>query len=166
MLENEISKSKFTNVSNIFNSQPDAMAVISGSPEYESIRGVAHFFQTRHGVVVATTVSGLPYSDKSCKKDIFAYHIHSGGRCEGNKNDPFADAMTHYNPNNCEHPEHAGDLLPLIGNKGYAFSIFLTDRFMVKEVIGKTVIIHSDVDDFTSQPAGNSGAKIACGVIR
>jgi len=36
----------------------------------------------------------------------------------------------------------------------------------VKEIIGKTLIIHSAVDDFTSQPAGNAGEKIACGKIR
>ena len=41
-----------------------------------------------------------------------------------------------------------------------------TDRFCVEEIIGKTVIIHNDPDDFHTQPAGNAGKKIACGVIR
>ena len=49
---------------------------------------------------------------------------------------------------------------------GHAFSVFLTDRFCVKDVIGRTVIIHGGSDDFTSQPAGNAGPKIACGEIR
>ena len=55
---------------------------------------------------------------------------------------------------------------PLFGCNGAAFSVFLTDRITVNEIIGKTVIIHSDPDDFTSQPSGNAGTKIACGVIR
>ena len=54
---------------------------------------------------------------------------------------------------------------PLFWNNGYAFQMFLTDRFTVKEIIGKTVIIHDNADDFTTQPSGNSGEKIACGVI-
>ena len=41
-----------------------------------------------------------------------------------------------------------------------------TDRFSVNEIIGRTVVIHSDSDDFHSQPAGNAGRKIAYGVIR
>lgn len=43
---------------------------------------------------------------------------------------------------------------------------FLTDRITLKEVIGKAVVIHSMPDDFTSQPSGNSGEKIACGIIK
>ena len=54
---------------------------------------------------------------------------------------------------------------PLFINDGYAFMIFLTDRFKVDEIIGRTVIIHSMPDDFTTQPSGNSGMKIACGVV-
>lgn len=44
--------------------------------------------------------------------------------------------------------------------------MFMTDRFTVNEVIGKTVIIHLHPDDFATQPSGNSGEKIACGVIK
>jgi len=41
-----------------------------------------------------------------------------------------------------------------------------SDRIRVEELIGRTVVIHSDPDDFRTQPAGNAGKKIACGVIR
>ena len=41
----------------------------------------------------------------------------------------------------------------------------LTDRFTVREIIGKVVIIHSQADDFKTQPSGNAGSKIACGKI-
>ena len=61
---------------------------------------------------------------------------------------------------------HAGDMPPLFGTDRFAFSAFLTDRFSAEEGIGKTVIIHDSPDDFTTQPSGNSGVKIACGVIR
>jgi len=50
-----------------------------------------------------------------------------------------------------------------VGNR--AFLAFLTDRFSVNEILGKTVVIHDGLDDFTTQPSGNSGNKIACGVI-
>ena len=114
---------------------------------------------------MSAQVFGLPAPASDCDKRIFAFHIHEGGSCTGNADDPFADALTHYDPEDCEHPGHAGDLLPLWGNGGYAFLQFLTDRFTVDEVIGRTVIVHEEPDDFTTQPAGRAGKKIACGVI-
>ena len=80
--------------------------------------------------------------------------------------DPFSATMAHYNPAKCNHPFHAGDLPPLFGNHGYAFSIFLINRFLLSEVLGKTVIIHGNPDDFTTQPSGNAGEKLACGGIK
>ena len=44
-------------------------------------------------------------------------------------------------------------------------SVFL-NKFKVKDIIGKVIIIHDIPDDFTTQPSGNSGTKIACGVIK
>jgi len=73
--------------------------------------------------------------------------------------------MGHYNPDNLPHPYHSGDMPPLFGNDGTAFSVFLTNRFKIDEIIGRTVVIHAQPDDFTSQPSGNSGEKIACGII-
>ena len=80
----------------------------------------------------------------------------------------FSDSISMREPaaGGCEHPNHAGDLPPLFGNNGFALSLFLTNRFTVDEVIGRTIIIHDHPDDFTTQPSGNSGTKIACGVIR
>lgn len=72
----------------------------------------------------------------------------------------------HYNPNHTEHPNHAGDLPPLLSNNGYAFLGFYTNRFHPEDVIGRTIIIHVNPDDFVSQPSGNAGEMIACGVIR
>ena len=75
-------------------------------------------------------------------------------------------AGKHFDKDNCPHPFHSGDLPPLFGNNGKAVSIFLTNRFSVDEIIGRIMIIHGSPDDFTTQPSGNSGMKIACGVIR
>ena len=116
--------------------------------------------------MVLAEVENLPTEKDKCKGKFFGMHIHSGMSCSGNRKDQFANAGTHYNPCKTKHPHHSGDLLPLLENNGYAFEIFITNRFSVREIIGKTVIIHSDPDDFKTQPSGNSGDKIACGVIK
>ncbi len=90
----------------------------------------------------------------------------NGTSCTGNSSDEFADAKTHYNPQNCPHPYHAGDLPPLIENDGYSYMSVFINKFTVKDIIGKVVIIHEMPDDFTTQPSGNSGTKIACGEIK
>ena len=144
---------------------PTASAAVFGSPAYPDITGRINFYQTNFGVLVSAQVFGLPRGERNCRKYVFALHIHGGSACTGTAEDSFADAGTHYDPGGCRHPDHAGDLLPLWGSGGYAFSTFLTDRFSVEEVLGKTVIIHAGPDDFTTQPAGNAGQKMACGII-
>ena len=153
------------NLSKVLNYVPTAVAFIKGNVDYSQINGTVKFFQTLKGVVVMADVSGLPVSDEKCGNDIFAFHIHSGASCTGNAEDHFADAGTHYNPIDCPHPYHAGDMPPLFSANGTAVLAFLTDRFTVNEIIGKTVIMHDSSDDFTSQPSGNAGKKIACGEI-
>lgn len=63
------------------------------------------------------------------------------------------------------HPEHGGDLPPILSDKGTAWMMVYTTRFFTEEVVGKTVVIHDMPDDFRTQPSGNSGEKIACGQI-
>ena len=77
----------------------------------------------------------------------------------------FPNTGNHYNPGNVPHPEHAGDLPPLLSNSGYAWMSFYTNRVDVEDIIGRSLVIHSMRDDFTTQPSGNSGDKIGCGVI-
>lgn len=150
----------------VLQQRPRAAAIIKGSSAYPALRGGVGFYQTRSGVFVVAEILGLPVpADEKCSSPVFAFHIHSGAHCTGNNTDPFADAMAHYNPNDCAHPYHSGDLPPLFGNNGYAFSAFVTNRFTIDEIAGKTVILHADPDDFTTQPSGNAGAKIACGEI-
>lgn len=141
-----------------------AKAQVRGSSDYPDICGEVTFRQTPKGVLVTAEIRGLPCENEN-GFGVFAFHIHSGVCCTGNADDAFADADGHYNPNGKPHPYHAGDLPPLFGNNGYAYMSVLTDRFCVREIIGKVIIIHSRPDDFTTQPAGNAGTKIACGKI-
>lgn len=153
-------------VLSVLRRRPDARAVISGSPEYPELHGTVRFYQTMQVVLVAAEVSGLPQGTEPCAQQFFGFHIHSGERCSGTEEEPFADADGHYNPDGCPHPNHRGDLPPLLGNRGRALQVFLTDYFRVREVLGRTVIVHAGADDFTSQPSGNAGKMIACGEIR
>ncbi|MBR3995081.1 MAG: superoxide dismutase family protein [Clostridia bacterium] len=146
--------------------RPLAYAKIKGSDTYPEIVGTARFYSLREGVLVSVMVRGLPQMENTCQNPIFAVHIHGGTSCTGNQTDPFANALTHYNPKDCPHPYHAGDMPPIFSAGGLGFSEFLTNRFTLDEIIGKTIVIHSSPDDFTTQPSGNSGTKIACGVIK
>lgn len=138
---------------------PKATARILGGRDYPMIRGTVTFVQRHDGVLVEAAISGLPKTETG----FFAFHIHEGGSCRG---DGFPGTGGHFNPGRREHPNHAGDLLPLLGDYGKAYLKVLTGRFRVEEVIGRTVIVHGDPDDFHTQPSGNAGQKIACGVIK
>ena len=156
--------SDYKNITDILNFNPEAFAIISGSEKYPRAYARINFYKNRDGVLVTTKAQGLP--EKQNGRGVLGFHIHSGGSCTGDNTDPFKNALTHYNPEGNLHPYHAGDMPPLFCEGGEAFSAFLTKRFKIEDIIGKTVIIHSMPDDFTTQPAGNSGEKIACGIIR
>lgn len=142
-----------------------AIAEIKGSAAYPSIRGTVIFKKKNDGILVTAEILGLPHENGKCNDKVFALHIHDGDSCTGNYKDPFASAGVHYNPDNCRHPYHAGDLPPLFENNGYAYLSTFTTRFSLNEIIGKVIIIHDKPDDFTTQPSGNAGNKIACGKI-
>ena len=156
-------------IARLLRRRPQAAAGVSGSASYPALRGLVRFWDAGGGTVVAAEFTGLPTMTVHCEKPVFAMHIHEGGSCTQNgadTADPFPLTGMHFNPQGCPHPYHAGDLPPLFGAGGYAFSLFYTDRFTVGDVLSRTVILHSAPDDFTSQPSGNAGTKIACGVIR
>lgn len=142
----------------VLGSIPYASARVSGN----GISGTVNFYELGREVMVMADISGLPKGE-DCACKVFGFHIHEGEACGG---EDFADTKGHYNPKNCPHPCHAGDMPPLFGNDGKAWMAFVTDRFSLEEIIGKTVVIHSNPDDFTTQPAGNAGKKIACGQIK
>ncbi len=143
----------------------DAKANIKGGKEYPKINGIVTFKETKGGVLVTAKINGLPKSKNNCKGRFFGFHIHDGVTCTGNLTDEFANAKSHLNPTNCPHPFHIGDLPPLIENNGYAYMRVLINKFKINNILGKVIIIHDSPDDFTTQPSGNSGTKIACGKI-
>lgn len=148
---------------------PECYALIQGAPDNSSICGTVLFYSIWGGTLVVAEVRGLPgKSDvNKCSGQFFGFHIHEGNSCEttaGSTN--FAATGNHYNPADCAHPFHAGDMPVLLGDNGYALNIFYTNRFTPDEVVGRTVVIHDMPDDFRTQPSGDSGTKIACGKIQ
>lgn len=137
----------------------EAVAHIHGGTEAPGLQGEVRFYQECGCVLVVAKVSGLPTDSKT---GFFAMHIHQGDTCAG---EGFSATGGHYNPEERMHPMHSGDLPPLLLCRGGAYMAVRTARFCVEEIIGRTVVIHAGTDDFRSQPAGNAGTKIACGVI-
>ena len=147
----------------LLRNRPDAAAWIQGNAQYPDLDGMVKFYRTSYGgVLVEAQLFGLPDAAVPGSSNFYAMHIHESGDCSDN----FDNTGMHYNPTNAEHPNHAGDMPPLFGNQGYAFSVFYDKRFTIQEIIGRAVIIHEKADDFTTQPSGNAGAKIGCGEIK
>lgn len=170
-LSSQTETSRYCDFLSLLSDTPDAAAVMKGGSEYPEINGNVRFYQTDGGVLVSAELFGLPAASSACGGSaaccgrIFALHLHEGESCADGMGDPFSESMTHYNPNGCPHPYHAGDMPPVFGNDGYGFAVFFTDRFQVSDIIGKAMILHENPDDFTTQPSGNSGEKIACGIV-
>jgi len=148
-----------------------AYAKILGGNLAPSIYGNIFFDDVPGGTEVYVEVWGLPeYKPASNGKDPvgpFGFHIHELGKCEiRDPNNPFASAGEHYNPTNQPHGNHAGDFPVIFSNNGYARMCFFTDKFKPKDIIGKSVIIHQNPDDYRSQPSGNAGKRLACGIIK
>ncbi len=150
--------------------KPVAYGKILGGPLAPEINGYIYFYDLVGGTEVLVEVWGLPlykpaHDDKPPIGPL-GFHIHEYGICEvGNINMPFESAGGHYNPNNQPHGNHAGDFPVLFSNNGFARMSFFTDKFKPEDVVGKSVIIHENPDDYRSQPSGNSGRRLACGVI-
>lgn len=148
------------------NGAPEAYAEIMGTERYPEIHGRITFYDVYGGTILMAEVYGLPDEQSEDKGQFFGFHIHEGGSCTGDAEDPLKNTGLHYNPDGSAHPDHAGDLPPLLSNQGAAWFAVYTGRFHPEDVIGKTAVIHSHPDDFRSQPSGDSGEKIACGEIR
>lgn len=131
----------------------DAKAHIKGGKNYPNIDGTVTFKETKKGVLVTAKINGLPHSKTNCTGRFFGLHIHDGTSCTGNTTDEFANAKSHLNPTKCPHPFHMGDLPPLIENNSQAYMSVLINKFKIRDIMGKVVIIHDMPDDFTTQPS-------------
>jgi Cu-Zn family superoxide dismutase len=151
-------------------SQAKAIANVAGSPAFPNIRGTVVFKEAVGGTYVQADIAGLPQTPSN----FFAFHLHSGN-CGGTAVtmpngaiDYFPQSGEHYNPTNQPHPQHAGDFPVLLAaptKGGSAHLSFFTPRFSVSDAVGRAVIIHDNPDDYRTQPAGDSGTKIACGNV-
>jgi superoxide dismutase, Cu-Zn family len=131
--------------------------------------GTAQIRASGSGVRIEVNVSQLP-------PGMHGIHIHNVGKCEGPN---FASAGPHFNPTSKKHgkdnPEgpHAGDLLMLKVDSHGVGKASLVDvnaslgdgPNSIFHEGGTSLVIHADPDDYKTDPAGNSGARIACGVI-
>lgn len=147
-----------------------AKAMIKGGLLYPNINGVVLFTQYLDGVEVTAKIHNLPPFSRKNGLAIgpFGFHIHNGKNCEvGTISDQFPLVGSHYNPDDQPHGNHAGDfpvLMPL--SDGTAIMKFVTDKFKISDVIGLPVLVHLSPDDYRTEPAGDTGEKIACGVIQ
>lgn len=131
--------------------------------------GTVTFTQTPNGVLIKAELTGLPPGEHG-------FHLHESGACEPD----FEAAGGHYNPAAAEHGfmmvggPHAGDMpnihVPDSGNLTVeVFDPAVTLEEGAPETLfdddGTAVIVHSGADDYESQPSGDAGDRIACGVV-
>lgn len=148
-----------------------AFATIKGGPLAPQIRGIVWFIDVPNGTEVCANITGLPTyqpaKDGNPPIGPHGFHIHEFGSCQiEDPQEPFKSAGEHWNPTNQPHGNHAGDFPVLFSNNGLARMCFFTNKFAVKNILNKAVIIHENPDDFRTQPAGDAGKRLACGVIK
>ncbi|AVR46109.1 superoxide dismutase family protein [Christiangramia fulva] len=135
-----------------------------------NLSGTVTFTQQNGEVTMKATVKGL-------KEGKHAIHIHEAGDCSA---DDGTSAGGHWNPTNEQHGKwgssegyHKGDIGNIeVGADGTGTITRTTDEWCIgcddpnKNIVGKAIIVHQGVDDFTSQPSGAAGKRVGCGVIK
>ncbi|MBL8486292.1 MAG: superoxide dismutase family protein [Rhodocyclaceae bacterium] len=145
---------------------PTATAQLEGRSGTQ-VTGTVNFRQEGKLVHVEAQVRGLTPGEHG-------FHIHEAGDCSA---PDAASAKGHFNPGNKPHgrhgdmSHHAGDMPNLVADaSGNARLTATMAQLSVGTgndgVIGRSVVVHADPDDYRSQPAGNSGKRVACGVIK
>jgi Cu-Zn family superoxide dismutase len=133
----------------------------------QTARGMVHFQDAGdQGVEVKVDLTGVPAG-------VHGFHVHETGDCGNNGQ----NAGGHFNPMNMPHgapdavSHHAGDFGNVTADdKGEVHTTFTTHSISLKDgqsnfVVGKAVVLHGNPDDLASQPAGNAGPRISCGVV-
>jgi len=131
------------------------------------VKGTIDFKEVDGGVEVIATIEGLKAGDH-------AYHVHEKGDCSA---PDAASAGGHFNPSSHKHgapdaeEHHEGDFGNLTAGKdGKASKTFVMKGITLADgptsIVGKGFIIHEKADDFKTQPTGNAGSRVACGVIQ
>jgi len=130
-----------------------------------NVSGTITFTQTEKGVRVVADLQGL-------SKGKHGFHIHEFGDCSS------ADGMSaggHYNPEGKSHgapmemSRHMGDMGNMEADESGKAHLEYTDATILlngsNSILGRSVIVHKNEDDLKSQPSGNAGPRVACGVI-
>ncbi|AMN38907.1 superoxide dismutase family protein [Rhodoplanes sp. Z2-YC6860] len=131
--------------------------------------GDVDLVQTQDGVLIKLQLKGIPAGEH-------AFHIHAVGKCEA----PFNSAGPHFNPANHKHgmmsgEGHAGDMPNLHVPQSGELSVEVLNTAVtldknkpnsLLDADGSALVIHAKADDYKSDPAGNAGDRIACGVIQ
>jgi len=146
-----------------------ATATLQGAPDDTDFKGTITFTPEGNGVRVVAHLEGVDQDGDH------GFHVHQTGECthgEGDKH--FTSAGGHFNPANTEHacpptePRHAGDLgnIPVTGGTGHLEATTnLLSLSGPNSVVGKAIILHAKADDCKTQPTGDAGDRLACGVI-
>jgi superoxide dismutase, Cu-Zn family len=130
--------------------------------------GQANFTTTPSGVLISLDLTAIPAGEH-------AFHIHAVGKCEPPK---FESAGPHFNPDQTKHGlmnpagPHAGDMPNLHVPEGGKLNIevlnptvTLSAESALLDEDGSAIVVHAGADDYRTDPAGNAGDRIACGVI-
>jgi Cu-Zn family superoxide dismutase len=145
----------------------NASAQIAPAPG-QSVTGTLSLTDDGSGVRISGSLQGLPPNGE------FGFHIHENGDCSA---PDFSSAGAHFNVDNAPHgnpqggTRHAGDMLNAKSDaQGVAnVDVTLTTVSLAPDqpngVRGRAIVVHEKADDYTTQPSGNSGARVACGVI-
>ena len=133
--------------------------------EGNNVSGKVVFTKTDSGMLVMAEVIGL-------SEGKHGFHIHEFGDCS--KSDG-TSAGGHFNPENKPHgapgdmERHVGDLGNIVATEGDTARLELVDSMLSfygkNSIIGRGIIVHEGEDDLKTQPTGNAGARVACGVI-
>ncbi len=141
-----------------------ARVKFKGTGKASDISGQIIFKQKDEEILVAPVIQGLPDGE-------YGFHIHVRNDCSAAD---FTSAGDHFNPDGKMHgsrqgEHHAGDLgnLKIQGGKPAAIDPLQGVTVTVGKhgIIGRSVIIHANPDDYNTQPTGNAGPRIACGII-
>lgn len=160
------SKEKSSQAGMQSNEEMQAASAEIKSPN-KNVSGEVTFKETEKGIRVVAEMSGLK------PNSVHGFHIHEKGKCEG---PGFKSAGGHFNPHSTPHSgpgagkKHAGDFGNVVADdQGKARKeLLLTNRDLkdLNMVMNKAVILHANPDDLVSQPSGNAGDRIACGIIK
>lgn len=146
-----------------------AVATLSGTKPDTAVNGTVRFTQNGNQVQMNLQISVPTKANQSV-----AVHIHEHGDC----GDMGKHAGGHWNPTSENHGKwgegafHSGDIgnIQLDGSGNGSLQL-QSDRWSIggdakTDILNKTIIVHNGVDDYKTQPSGNSGDRIGCGVIQ